>query len=84
MLLGDFNRDGALDLAVANGAGHLAALYLGNGQGAFTAVSGALTGSTGATSLAVGDLNGDGYLDLVSARRPASRSTTAATRSPRR
>src|SRR5262249_26365766 len=33
----DFNRDGALDLAVANGSGDTVSVFLGNGDGTFQA-----------------------------------------------
>jgi hypothetical protein len=61
----DYNRDGKLDLAVANG-GYAPDLriLLGNGAGAFHA-EGAPTGSDGAAVVADGDFNGDGIADLA-------------------
>lgn len=70
---GDFNRDGAPDLAVANGYGGVTVL-LGNGDGSFR-VSGGVSfpwsiGLTSAPdSVVVGDLNADGKLDLVAGVR---------------
>jgi len=60
--VGDFNGDGKLDLAVANGVG--VSVLLGNGDGAFQP---AVTYAAGTytESIAVGDFNGDGKLDLV-------------------
>ncbi len=75
--LGDINRDGHLDLAVAD---HCNGVYvfLGDGQGRWRQTTGALNPSiaaevpeddlnifTGAEHLAVGDVNQDGFLDLV-------------------
>ena len=66
--IGDFNGDGKLDLATANGGGGLepgtVSALLGNGDGTFLE---APTYAAGAapSSIAVGDFNGDGKLDLV-------------------
>jgi hypothetical protein len=64
--VGDFNGDGKLDLAVANGNSATLSVLVGDGTGNFTLSSFAFTGG-GLTSVATGDLNGDGKLDLVSA-----------------
>jgi Chitobiase/beta-hexosaminidase C-terminal domain/FG-GAP-like repeat/Bacterial Ig-like domain (group 3)/FG-GAP repeat len=71
VVAGDFNGDGALDLAVSSlgGAGlpvpGYLTIFLGNGDGAFTAVSSAPTVGPYAQVFAAGDINGDGRLDLV-------------------
>jgi hypothetical protein len=65
--LGDLNRDGILDLVVASGltAGSVDVL-LGDGLGGFTRVPGAPFATGAATySVALGDINGDGILDIV-------------------
>jgi len=72
--IGDLNGDGKLDLAVANygdptsgsPAGTIS-IFLGEGGGTFSAATqySTLTGFSGAQSVAIGDLNGDGKLDLA-------------------
>lgn len=64
---GDFNGDGNLDLAAAgNGSGLPVVVQLGYGDGAFNVVPSSPFGlSSGVTSIAVGDFNGDGKLDLA-------------------
>jgi hypothetical protein len=69
--VGDFNGDGTLDLAVANN-GLVAdardpgsvSLLLGNGDGTFQAARNFSAGSN-PFSVAVGDFDGDGLLDLA-------------------
>ena len=61
MAVGDFNKDGKLDLVTAN-ADDLSVL-LGNGNGTFQPATKIDIGSS-PTSVAVGDFNADGKLDL--------------------
>jgi hypothetical protein len=64
--VGDFNGNGQLDLAVADGTGSTLSLLLGNGDGTFVNPTPLATGSH-PLSVAVGDFNGDKKLDLVTA-----------------
>jgi hypothetical protein len=67
----DFNRDGKLDLAVtgfpgADSGGSTIGIMLGNGDGTFaTAVDYPVLEDRGPTSIAAGDLTGDGKTDLA-------------------
>jgi hypothetical protein len=61
--VGDFNRDGKLDIVTAN-ANSTMSVLLNSGNGTFgTAQSYAIGGP--ANSVAVGDFNQDGFLDVV-------------------
>src|SRR5262249_30897533 len=62
--VGDFNGDGAADLAVTNLLSSTVSVLLGNGNGTFQAPQGYTVGSL-PYSVAVGDFNGDGIPDLA-------------------
>ena len=64
LAVGDFNRDGFADLAVANQAGNSVGVLVGNGDGSFRQVVAYQTGA-GPKSIATGDFNLDGKLDLA-------------------
>ncbi len=66
--LGDFNGDRKLDIAVTNGGVGVNNVYvfLNQGSGQWSSPAAYAAGS-GATSLAVGDVDADGNLDLVTA-----------------
>jgi hypothetical protein len=62
--LGDFNGDGKLDLAVANGEENSISVFLGNGDGTFQSAKNTTVGLF-PSPIAVGDFNGDGAFDLA-------------------
>jgi hypothetical protein len=64
LVLGDFNHDGKLDIAVANVESSTVAVLLGNGDGTFS-VPTSYSIENGVYGLAAADVNGDGYLDLA-------------------
>ena len=57
---GDFNRDGKLDLAVANKGSNNVSILLGNGDGTFQSTVNVGAGIAAPESIFVGDFNGDG------------------------
>jgi len=73
LAVGDFNGDGNLDLAVANAefGDNTVSVLLGDGARGFSPAVNFPTGNA-PTSIAVGDFNGDGYLDLVIANHDSN------------
>jgi hypothetical protein len=59
----DLNRDGKIDLAVANFADNSVSVFLNNGNATFTRSDYPLAAGTGPIALAVGDFRGDGTRD---------------------
>src|SRR6266480_970216 len=66
---GDFNGDGKLDLAAVidgtNNTTNAVSIFLGHGDGSFAAPVQYSAGSTAFSPVLIGDLNGDGKLDLA-------------------
>lgn len=68
--IGDLNSDDRLDLVVVNYSNNYVSILLGNGDGTFqAAVNYVSSMSPDTSSVAIGDLNGDGKPDLVTANR---------------
>ncbi|HWF88558.1 MAG TPA: FG-GAP-like repeat-containing protein [Pyrinomonadaceae bacterium] len=61
LAVADFNNDGNPDIAVASAGDQM--ILLGNGSGAFTTKE--ISVGSGATSVAAGDINGDGIQDAA-------------------
>jgi hypothetical protein len=62
---GDFDKDGKLDLIFVAEDDQNHEFYLGNGDGTYKDVSERLLGRSEGNGLDIGDVNGDGLLDVV-------------------
>src|ERR1051325_12222401 len=62
--VGDFNGDGALDLAVVNASDGSVSVLLGHGDGTFEAAMN-FSACSNCNRIATGDFNGDGESDLA-------------------
>jgi hypothetical protein len=62
---GDFNGDGKMDLAICNSSSNTVSIFLGNGDGTFTAGTALSAGLSDPRQIVAGDFNGDGKIDLA-------------------
>ncbi|NRF40398.1 VCBS repeat-containing protein [Pedobacter foliorum] len=63
--VGDFDKDGNLDVIFVAEDDQNHEFYLGNGDGTFRDVSERLPAKSEANGLDIGDVNGDGLLDII-------------------
>ncbi|MFZ0519084.1 MAG: FG-GAP-like repeat-containing protein [Acidobacteriaceae bacterium] len=64
LVMGDFNRDGNLDIVTGNATANNVSFFAGNGSGGFASAANSFALNF-PDSIAAGDVNGDGIPDLV-------------------
>jgi hypothetical protein len=65
MAIGDFNSDGKMDFVIHSGGNFNLSVYLGNGDGTFSAGQVIPSALESGVEIVTSDFNGDGILDLV-------------------
>ena len=75
LAIADLNRDGRLDLAVANAGSDNVTVLLGDGAGGFSAAGSPVAVGTAPASIAVADVDRDGKVDLVVANNGSANLT---------
>ena len=74
----DFNADGISDIIVSNSSNNNLEMLLGNGNGTFSMGTSIAVGAT-SNAIAVSDLDGDTFADIVAGNNAAVRVLSAAT-----
>ncbi len=69
--VGDFNRDGKQDVAVANANSFSVSILIGDGLGSFSSPVNSIVGN-GPYSVVIGDFNGDGEQDIATANHDSN------------
>lgn len=75
----DFNADGIMDVIFITEDTEVHSLYFGDGKGGFIDVSDRLPGRAEANGIAVGDVNGDGFPDIIIGCTTEGKSSSAQT-----
>jgi hypothetical protein len=63
--VGDFNKDGKLDVVVTDSVDNTVEILYGDGDGTFSSNTFTITAGSGPSTLRVADFNGDGYPDVA-------------------
>jgi hypothetical protein len=77
LLAADFNRDGRLDLAVANARENTVSVFIGQGDGTFGTRNDQSTGGTSPSSVVTADFNGDSNTDVAVANQGSNTVTVS-------
>jgi hypothetical protein len=70
IIIGDWDEDGTLDIAIGGHASRQVALYRGIGDGSFVPIANVSTGNEEPHDLDAGDFDGDGHADILIAAHP--------------
>jgi hypothetical protein len=67
----DFNMDGLIDVAVGNSTNDKVTIFTGDGTGGFSSIQN-FTADAGVRGVSIADVNGNGYMDIITTNRIAS------------